>query len=292
MRTRNIASTLKYEDFLTKLPNATDKGKYIVAPCPFHNDNSPSLLIFKDGWFHCLAADCARSGTWNDLWSQLAGRPVQIQSEKRIHYHSPAAMLEEEYGSREDGAYQAHRDLVSFTSFQWYLKMRGVDDAIEMQEIGYHRGWYTFPVWDRDYKFQNVVFRAAPHVQDVIDMRYWADGKPTLYVPDWHLLSKCDYILVVFGIVDALTLNKFRLPVVTPTHGHVFHADWLADYRKPVFVIPDKGEEKKVLGMIGDFGWRGRMVRLDWPEGMKDANDFLKAGRQNELLAQLSQVIR
>jgi len=123
-------------------------------------------------------------------------------------------------------------------------------------------------------------------------MRYWADGKPTMYVPDWHLLSTSDHIIVVFGILDALTLNKFRLPVVTPTHGHVFHAEWLADYRKPIYIIPDKGEEKSVLRMMGDFGWRGKMVRLEWPDGMKDANDFLQAGRQNELLAQLSQVIR
>jgi hypothetical protein len=83
-----------------------------------------------------------------------------------------------------------------------------------------------------------------------------------------------------------------RLPVVTPTHGHVFEPSWLTDYRKPIYIIPDKGEERSVLRRLGDFGWRGRMVRLQYPEGMKDANDFLKAGREDELLAQLSKVIR
>lgn len=287
-----IATSLKYDDFLRVLPQAQDKGRYIVGVCPFHSDNSPSILVFRDGYFHCLAADCSRSGTWNTLWNKLSGQPVRIQPEKRLHYSSPGYLLEQDFPSREDGAYQAYINLTRFTNFQWYLEMRGVADAIDIQEIGYHRGWYTFPVRDRDYKFLNVIFRAAPHIQDVVGVRYWADGQPGLYVPDWHLLNKSDYIIVVFGILDALTLNKFRYPVVTPTHGHVFHAEWLKDYRKPIYIIPDKGEERKVVRMIGDFGWRGKMVRIQWPEGMKDANDFLTAGRVDELQAQLSKVIR
>lgn len=285
-------TTIKYEDFLRVLPGAEDKGRYIVGRCPFHHDNSPSLLVFPDGYFHCLGADCARSGTWMTLWNKLQGQPIQLAAERRLHYKSPATMLEQDFEDREKGAYQAYLNLSRFTNFQWYLELRGLADAIDIHEIGYHRGWYTFPVWDRDYKFQNVVFRASPPIQDALNVRYWMDGKPTLYVPDWHQLAKCDYIIVVFGIMDALTLNKFRLPVVTPTHGHNFQAEWLADYRKPIYIIPDKGEERAVLRKIGDFGWRGRMVRLDWPEGMKDANDFLKAGKQDELLNQLSHIIR
>lgn len=282
--------SIVYEDFLRVLPQAEDKGRYIVGVCPFHNDDSPSLLVFKDGWFHCLGADCARSGTWATLWGKLKGQPIQVTPEKRIHYKSPQGLWE--YESRETLAYQAYLDLVHFPTFQWYLEMRGVADAIDLHEIGYHRGWYTFPVRDRDYKFQNVIFRAAPHIQDAIGMRYWADGKPTMFVPDWHLLGKEDYIIVVFGILDALTLNKYRMPVISPTHGHIFDPSWLNDYRKPIFVIPDKGEEKAGLRLTANLGWRGRMLRLDWPEGMKDANDFLKAGRQDELIAQLSQAVR
>jgi hypothetical protein len=282
--------TIKYEDFLTRLPQAEDKGKYIVAVCPFHSDSSPSLLIFPDGWFHCLGADCARSGTWKTLWNKVSGQPIVLQAEKRIHYRSPQGLWQ--YDNREELTYQAYLDLTRYPTFQWYLEMRGVADAIDIHEIGYHRGWYTFPVWDREYKFQNVIFRAAPHVQQAINMRYWADGQPTMYVPDWHLLNKGDYIVIVFGILDALTLNKFRYPVISPTHGHIFDPNWLNEYRKPIFVIPDKGEEKAGLRLTAELGWRGKMIRLDWPDGLKDANDFLKDGRQNELLAELERKIR
>ena len=292
MRTHKVANNgnIKYEDFLYRLPQAEDKGRYIVGVCPFHNDDSPSLLVFPDGYFHCLGADCARSGLWKTLWNKLSGQPVQVTAEKRIHYRSPQGLFD--YDSREDLAYQAYLNLSNFPTFGWYLELRGVADAIDLHEIGYHRGWYTFPIRDSDYKFQTVIFRAAPHVQDAIGMRYWADGEPTMFVPDWQLLSKSDHIVVVFGILDALTLNKFRIPVVTPTHGHIFDPSWLAAYRKPVFVIPDKGEEKAGLRLTSSLGWRGKMIRLDWPDGMKDTNDFLRAGRQDELLSQFSQVIR
>ena len=284
--------SIQYQDFLRALPQAEDKGRYIVGVCPFHSDNSPSLLVFPDGFFHCLAADCARSGTWQTLWNKIKGQPVQVMPEKHIHYQSPARLLEQDYGDREKGAYQAHMDLVHFPTFQYYLEMRGLVDAIDIHEIGYHRGWYTFPVWDHEYNFQNVVFRAAPHVQYALDTRYWTDGKPTMYVPDWHLLDNCDYVVMVFGILDALTLNKFRYPVVTPTHGYVFDPNWLAAYRKPIYILPDKGEERAGLKLIGDMGWRGKMIRLDYPDGMKDSNDFLKAGQEKDLVAQLETIIR
>jgi hypothetical protein len=284
------ATMIQYEDFLHRLQGAEDKGKYIVAPCPFHHDNSPSLLIFKDGWFHCLAADCSRSGTWKTLWNKISGQPIHVQAEKRIHYSSPKGLFS--FESREELAYKSHLDLVQFPTFQWYLEMRGLADAIDIHEIGYYRGWYTFPVWDKEGTFTSLVFRAAPHVQEATGHRYWSDYKPTMYVPDWRLLDRCDYVIVVFGILDALTLNKFRLPVITPTHGHVFDPLWLFGYRKNIYVIPDKGEEKKALRLISDLGWRGQMVNLDFPTGMKDTNDFLKAGKDKELLAQLERHIR
>jgi len=285
-----MSNTIYYEDFLRLLSNAKDTGKYIVAPCPFHSDTSPSLLVFKDGWFHCLAAGCARSGTWQTLWNKVKGQPIQVMAEKRVHYGTPRSFLNGD--NREDFAYQAHLDLVHFPTFQWYLEMRGLTDTIDIAQIGYHRGWYTFPVYGPEGEFKSLVFRAAPHVQNATGYRYWSDYKPTMYVPDWHLLDHCGYIVVVFGILDALTLNRLRRPVVTPTHGHVFDVNWLSDYRKPIYVIPDKGEERKALGLVSNLGWRGRMVYLDFPKGMKDANDFLKAGKEKELLSQLSREIR
>lgn len=285
-----IKTNIQYSDFLHLLPGSEDKGNYIVSLCPFHDDSSPSLLIFPDGFFHCLAATCSVSGSYRQLWNKVKGQAVRIYPEKRLQYNAPEAIRD--FESREELAYQAHLHLVKFNR-GWYLEERGLADAIEIHELGYWRGWYTFPVWDKEYKFYNVIFRTSPQLQFALNgMRYWADFKPTMYVPDWRLLEKGDYIIVVFGIMDALTLNKFRYPVVTPTHGHVFDPAWLSQFRKPIYVIPDLGEERKALKLVSNLGWRGKMARLDYPEGSKDANDFLKGGREKELLAQLEKVTR
>lgn len=285
---------IKYTDFLSKLRGAEDKGNYITAICPFHNDSAPSLLVYKDGWFHCLSASCSRSGTWNTLWNKVSGQPIQVRVETRVHYETPNSLFSIEFASKEEMAYQAHIDLFNMTSFQWYMDMRGLADAIEVHEIGYYQGWYTFPVRDREGKFQNVVYRAAPHVQEGTGLRYWSDARPPIpYVPDWRLLDKGKYILVVYGILDALTLNKFRYPVVTSTAGaNSVKAAWFDDYNKPIYIIPDKGEEQAALRLSSSLSWRGHVVYLDYPEGMKDANDFLRSGKSDQLVAQLEKEIR
>lgn len=282
---------IAYSDFLHKLKGAQDKGKYLVALCPFHQDSAPSLLVFKDGWFHCLAASCSRSGTWVTLWNKINGQPIQIPIETRIHYHAPMGL--NGFNSREEMAYEAYLDLTHVPSFQWYLEMRGLADAVDVQEIGYYRGWYLFPVWDRDGVFQTVVFRAAPHVQEGTGLRYWCDHEPVPYVPDWRLLDKNNYVTVVYGIMDALTMNKLRYPVMTSTHGaDTFKAEWLDGYNKPIYIIPDKGEEKTALKLSSQLSWRGHVVYLDYPKEMKDVNDFLRSGKEKELIVQLMRGIQ
>lgn len=283
--------TIRYEDFLAVLPGAEDKGKYIVGRCPFHHDASPSLLVYRDGWFHCLAAGCGRSGRWQLLWDKLKGRPISIRTENRVHYHTPASL--NGFESREQQAYQAHLFLERWPSFQWYLEMRGLVDAIEIHELGYQAGWYTIPVWDADGVFQTVVFRAAPHVQEATGYRYWCGHKPVPYIPDHRLVQQSEYLVVVYGMLDALTLDKLRLPVVTSTAGaDTFKAEWLDEYRRPIYVVPDAGEEKTALRLAQALGIRGRVIYLDYPKGLKDTNDFLRTGKEKELLAQLGRKIR
>jgi hypothetical protein len=198
------------------------------------------------------------------------------------------------FDSLEDLAYQAYLDLSNMPSFAWYLEMRGVADAVDVLELGYHRGWYTIPVRNQEGVFETVVFRAAPHVQEANKdgLRYWCKHAPTLYVPDWRLLDKADYILVPYGIFDALTLNKLRYPVATPTHGHNFDPAWLYEYNKPIYFIPDKGEESSAIRHASMMSWRGHVIYLDYPEGMKDSNDFLRAGKEKELIVQLERQIK
>jgi hypothetical protein len=282
--------SVQYADFLGKLPSAKDSGRYISGMCPFHDDRTtPSLLVWKDGWFNCLSSNCGRKGTWLTLWNKLSGQPVQIRPEKRTIYSAPMGL--NEYIDLETLSYQAHMDLEHFPSWQWYLEMRKVSDSIGIAEIGYHRGWYTFPVYERERAFQTTVFRSAPHVQQSTNIRYWCKQKPVRYVPDWRLMEKPKFILVVFGIIDALTINKYRYPVITSTAGaNTFKAEWLDEWRRPIYILPDKGDEKTAMLLAGKLGWRGNVVYLDYPEGCKDPNDMLVKGHEKKLQSELSRI--
>lgn len=271
---------VEYRDFLDSLPSAKEYERYITGLCPFHEDTSPSLLVFPDGYFSCLA--CSRRGTWKTLWNKLRGQPVQVKREVTTRWEGPK--VRPEYA--EYVCYQAHEDLLHFTSLGWYLELRGVDNMIETCELGYWKGWYTIPVRDRYGNFQTVVYRAAPHVQEATGIRYWSNGKPVMYVPDWHLLDRGDYIFIVFGMLDALAIASLRLPVVTTTYGKdSFRAEWLDDYKKQVYIIPDEGEYSSALRLSKDFGWRGNVLRLDYPDNYKDPADFAANGKIRDLEA-------
>lgn len=277
--------TIVFDDFMTALPMATKAGEKILGKCVFHDDSNPSLLVFKDGYFKCLG--CNKYGTWETLWNKLQGQPVSVQAERTI-WQTPKIANE----NLEEVCYQAHEDLLQFSSYQWYLKMRGISERIETAEIGYWYGWYTFPIRDNEGNFKTAVFRAAPHIQEVTGQRYWIpSGKPTMYVPDWRLIEKSKYIFVVFGIFDALVLNDLRMPVVTSTSGNnTFRPEWLDGYRKRVYIIPDQKEEKVAIKLASALGWRGSPKYLTFPDKCKDPADFYKNDKKEELRVQLMQI--
>lgn len=275
---------LTYEDIQGACSIVEDHGKYFATICPFHSDRDPSLLVYKDGWFRCLG--CNRQGTWKTLWNKLKGQPSQIMPERQTRWATPKI----HHSSLEDVCYQAHMDLLGFPSLGWYLEMRGIEDRVEINEIGYWEGWYTIPVKDQEGKFITAVFRAAPHVQEATGLRYWCPHGAEMFVPDWFLFRRRtnQAIAVVYGMFDALSLSSLRIPVATTTAGQLtFKPEWLDEYRMNIFVIPDKGEERAAARLVSGLGWRGRMLRLEYPDGIKDPAGFKEAGKEDELIKQL-----
>lgn len=272
------------DDIVSRLEQVQVFDKYVSALCVFHSDSKPSMLVFKDGWFRCLG--CGRNGRWVTLWNKLQGQPVNVMPERRTSWDTPVKRQED----LEEVCYQAHADVMQFSSFKWYMEMRGLQDRIEVNEIGYVRGWYSFPVRNREGAFQTAVFRAAPHVQVVTGLRYWCASTPTMYVPDWHKVRSSGRIFVVFGILDALTLADLRLPVVTSTAGNLtFNSAWLDEYRGRIYIIPDKGEHNAAMSLANKLGWRGKIINLDYPVGIKDPNGYFENGKRELLEKSIQQ---
>jgi len=211
-------------------------------------------------------------GKLDSLWSKVNGLGIVVKPEYSPSYRGPSLG---DFSDLESLCYKANDDLINFTSFQWYLQMRKLADRIEVNDLGYWKGWYSIPVYDKERDFVTAVFRSAPHVQEATGIRYWMNYKPTMYVPDWTLAKKKRYLFVVFGMLDALTLSQQRFPVVTSTGGLNFRTEWLDDFRKNIYIFPDKGEDEAGMKLADGLGWRGQHVRIDYPEGCKDFNDVL-----------------
>jgi hypothetical protein len=62
---------------------------------------------------------------------------------------------------------------------------------------------------------------------------------------------------------------------ITGLSGQKFEPSYLDRFRKPIYIIPDKGEEKSAIELQSSLGWRGYPLYLDYPEGTKDPNEVL-----------------
>lgn len=273
---------LTFEDIKSRVDIHGDYGKYISTRCIFHNDNGPSLLIFADGWFRCLG--CNRAGNWKQLWGKLRGQPITISVEKGTQWKG----VNTRNLNLEELCYRSHLHLQKFDSFAYYIQTRGLVDAIDLYEIGYFKGWYTIPVRDEQGNFITAVFRAAPHVAEASGMRYVTKSAPVMYVPDWNLVRNSNYLCVVYGMFDAITLSLLGIPAVTSTGGKdLFNPEWLDKIRKTILVIPDKGEEQTAEQLVRNLGWRGKKVTLNYPDGKKDCTGFMELGKGQDLYKQI-----
>lgn len=252
-------------------------GEYIKALCPFHQDREPSLLVYPDGYF-CLS--CHAKGSLERLRANLRG--VRPQTRIRIPKKgvNPFWKWYRKFGDQEKIVEIAHSLLLSQKSYGYYLRDRKIDSMIKRCTLGWLEGWYVFPIFSKSAILETVVLRASPLTQAKTGVRYLTPPEPegALYVPDWETSEKSPYLLVCYGIIDALSLASIGLPAATWNIGKILPAYALESFRKPIFVLPDSGEEIDAHKLAGQLGWRGHVHLLDYPPGLKDPSDLLQEG--------------
>lgn len=272
---------------LPKLNRVKEYEKYYSCLCPMHDDSKPSFLLYKTGWWRCLG--CGRSGDLYSLHRFLTGwtsRSATIRSEV-AEFHVPRLK-----NVGEDFIIDCHETLLNFSqSLAWYLRMRGLEEQIIPQKIGWYNGWYTFPVYGYDSDYRGFIMRSGRHIQEATGLRYVIKATGGLYVPDWYLARKSDYIVVTFGILDAITLSKLRIPACSSVHGKTINPDELDWARKPIVFLPDRDEEDAARNIYRQLGWRGRIAKIDYGENCKDPNDLLMAGRGTEMTNAIREVL-
>lgn len=262
------------------LSRASLHGNYLTALCPFHEDNNPSFFVNEE-YFYCMS--CQKGGPTSKLLDILDGN---------VHTYEDVPMAKnpfnwwlKKYGTLTEAMVRAYRTGQSFPGQMDYMQDRGItSDSIKRYRLGWMDGWITFPALDKNNRVTGATARLisgnarymTPHGQD----------KNVLFVPDWRLNTIFSYLYIVFGIVDALTLAQQGYPVVTTMVGvGVSDPTPYEDFRKPLYVLPDRGEADRGAKLVRNLGWRGKLFTPDWPEGCKDINDVYC--RDGELLKNL-----
>jgi DNA primase len=246
---------------------------YAMACCVFHNDSSPSMLITENGY---TCKSCGARGSLVTLYNKVSGRPVQPQ--KKVY--NPSAFIWDRWNSQYDNLEYvctvAHKQLKSRPELGEYLYKRKLTQCqIDLGTLGFLGGYYTFPIKDVDGKIQGAVARASPTIQTK-DNRYSASKNcpVKLYVPNWQAVLEAKEIYVCFGTLDAWSLQMAGYPALTGISGQQFQAEFLDQFRKPIYIIADKREEKSAIHLQSRLGWRGRRLDIQWLEGTKDINDI------------------
>jgi DNA primase len=127
-------------------------GDGFVAPCPFHEDRSPSLHVYPDGRFHCFG--CGAHGDVFGFLQRMSGKPfpaivrelavevgVELRAEIAVH---PASAEHAEASAACETA-QRHFEATLWSAAgepgRKYLQARGISEATARTfRLGYADG--------------------------------------------------------------------------------------------------------------------------------------------------------
>jgi hypothetical protein len=270
-------------DDVQEIAGGEYRGKgYLHLNCPYHNDEHASLVLYPDGWFHCLA-NC-ESGRIEWLYEKLTGESNTQTSFKRSKsLKGRPPKLPRNAGSLEDLVESAHERMLPDTSmYRMYAEARGIDSMIPACKLGWYQGWLTIPIYGKEGNFNGLILRAGPQAQEETGLRFTQPtGQQSMaYSPSWDICRSAESIFIPFGLVDAISIGSLGFPAITTTGGaKSFRPEWFDEYRVRLYAIPDEGEDSQAYRLAKKLGWRGKVVRLAFPDGHKDINDLLVSGQ-------------
>lgn len=267
-------SKISIDDIKAVIPSALVYEHYLMARCLFHDDRHPSMLISTTR-YSCKS--CGASGSLKQLMKHINPSDPRlyepVERREAIGAFPPYSNL----SAVKERLLQAHDRLVETERLNLYLKSRCLDDLTLKYELGWWENWYTIPVRDRNYSIIGGVARASSIVEERFGRFDIPIGQPPLlYVPDWTLWESAPHVFITYGMFDALSVAKLGFAVGTPTSGKdSMNPEWLSSVRKPIYIIPDRGEEQTAKNLITKLGFRGRILLLPYTDDYDDPNSFL-----------------
>lgn len=267
MDTRNTL-----DELYSYLNGAIRYERYIMALCPWHDDHKPSLAIYPDTYY---CHSCNKRGKTADLLQELKQAHGHIIEKRFVDFHSPWSGWKRRFGSLENTISTAHTNLIR-NSKTAYLQKRGIDiPTIKKLRIGWLEDWITFPIYDRLGDLVGGTARASETNKTSAKYCVVPNQDPNLlYVPSWELIDQSSCAWLVYGIIDAISLYQLGVASMSTTTGKRTNADCFDSIRKMIYIIPDRGEEIEACMLSANLSWRGKTIKVDWPDDSKDCNDL------------------
>lgn len=257
---------------IADLIDCTRYDHYLATRCIFHEDRSPSLLIYPDRYY---CKSCDAHGLTSYLLRRLEGGNFSQGDTEAFH---PALWRNLQEMDMESICLDAFYYLKRHPDLGYYFRNRGIPDSQSQKlMLGFLDGYYIFPVRDQKHAITGIIARAGPVLQKEKNIRYIIPPHQSLdllYCPDWEQVQ--DYAFVPFGIMDAISISLAGFPAISGTVGHNLSRKAFDGLRMPLAFLPD-GDHKddKLARDLACMDWRGRLINMTYPDGLKDCNDLL-----------------
>jgi DNA primase len=265
------------DDLIDHIDYAKRYDNYITGLCPKHDDTRPSFFAYED-WASCKSCGCSIPTI--KLLAELSNNPRLVKKAKP--FHNPFTRWTKE-DTLNNVMKRAWKNIKKRPSS--YLSDRGIPAKTQIElGLGYLSDWYTFPIMDSKRKLIGAVARRGE--ESLSDAKYVVPARQDpnlLYVPSWERLQGRRELYLTFGILDAISLYLCGVAAVSTLSGHRLQPSALDKIRKLIYFIPDQGEEEAAHKIASKLGWRGKVMKVNWPDDSKDCNDLFRK-HHNKLL--------
>lgn len=245
-----------------------DKGRYILAQCPTHEDAHPSVQIYKDDWFVNCHATCGRYHV-TKAFPQLRGesyRGVSGQTRKATG-QTVTKHKYKQFDLMND--WKAMELLPEF-------ELHGVPSDV-LNDLGWRRHNHSIFIPYFSASKESIPFAQYRHLQGDVRFTMLKDAKPTMY-GTWNLENH--KLFLVEGTSDAAVLEYAAVPwIAAPSAASGELVKALAGYCKEngielVFAGDNDPAGLKLREAIDEvMPYRVKQV----PTKYKDWGEFLEA---------------
>jgi hypothetical protein len=275
------AGSVDFTEIAENLDNPHQYGNYLVACCPFHDDSKPSFMVYQDT-YKCLS--CGAFGQTNKLLERL-GKVVRTPNPYRgepLGSPNPFSKWMKDKTLKKT-LWVAWETINQNLGLGNYITHdRGIDEKYrKLLGIGYIDDWYTIPMRDRNGIIIGAIARKGRDNSSISKYVLPHGTNPNLlYIPNQTRIKNAPFLIVTFGILDAVVLAIMGYPAASTISGKHLSPVAVASYRLPIFIIPDQHEEADGMISAQGLGWRGYTLKIDWPERCKDVNEVWVKDRQ------------